>query len=156
MKDKHLLLYKEHNVFRGVAFYGQDAEDAFAADTIRLFGVNFVQLGAFCEWEAVVAIPDRRIIGFCLTDFYRDMPDPVVLGLQATNVIATKHGLIVLLESGRRWEKVHGPYLPAIAMRSDAGIYSYIIPSAFNHEDVLPVGLTTVTDLSQIAESIPP
>lgn len=155
MEDKHLLLYKHNDIFSGVVFHGQAANDYFASDSVRLFGDNYVQLGAFCEWEAVVGLPDRRIMGFCLTDFYRDMPDPVVLGLQAANVIATKHGLIVLLEAGRRWEKVPGPYLPAIAMRSDTANYAYIIPSAFNHEDVLPVGLTTVTDLSQIAESIP-
>lgn len=154
MSDKHLLLSKDHGRFRGVVLDNEAAEQILSRDTIRLFGQNYAEKDAFCEWFEVVSKEDACFAGVCFTDFYNAATDSVMRGLDAENAKRTDDGLLLLLREVQNWEVQPGPYLPAYFLRAENGDFCYLVPSAFGPTAQPPSGFKHVSSLDEIAEAV--
>ena len=156
MDHKHLLLIKDRDVFRTIILEDEVAKEILSRDVVRLFGKNFSEKDAFCEWFAITSKAGGDFVGVCFADFYIPETDPAVRGLESKTTVRSENGLTVLLREVPSWEVQQWPYLPVHFLREKSGDLCYLVPSAFGAKDELPQFFKHASSLEELAEPAVP
>lgn len=156
MDHKHLLLIKERAVFRAIILDDEVAKEILSRDVVRLFGKDFSEKDAFCEWLAITSKAGGDFVGVCFADFYIPETDPAVRGLESKTTVRSENGLTVLLREVPSWEVQQWPYLPVHFLREKSGDLCYLVPGAFGAKDELPQFFKHASSLEELAEPAVP